>query len=180
VATPKGLKLLCECRAVRDAIGYDVSLAADHFGPLDVIDSIKYARAFEPYDLAWAEDILQIGTLGSGAAPLNWQAYKEIKAATSTPLATGESLFGLEEGFRNFIENRAVSILHGSDPGAIRETQTHRRICLHVRDFNRRPLLPAPRRLHGVRHMIATIMTPSRWRTMRSIFHGGTTLRRAC
>ena len=126
VATGKGLALLCEyIAAVRDAIGYDVPLAADHFGPLDVSDSIRYARAFERYRLAWAEDILQVGTLNVGAAPLNWRAYLEIKEATETPIATGESLFGLEEGFRNFIENRAVDIIH-PDPltsGAIRETK---------------------------------------------------------
>ena len=47
-----------------------------------------------------------------GDAPHNWQAYKEIKEATTSPIATGESLFGLEEGFRPFIENRAVDIIH--------------------------------------------------------------------
>ena len=112
--------------AVRDGIGWDAPLAADHFGPLDVNDSIRYARAFEPYELAWAEDLLQVGTLGYGGdAPQNWQAYKEIKEATTTPIATGESLFGLEEGFRPFIENRAVDIIH-PDPltsGALRETK---------------------------------------------------------
>jgi L-alanine-DL-glutamate epimerase-like enolase superfamily enzyme len=127
VATEKGLKLLCEyLAAVRDGIGWDVPLAADHFGPLDVNDSICYARAFEPYRLAWVEDPLQIGTLGYGGdAPHNWQAYKEIKEATTSPIATGESLFGLEEGFRPFIENRAVDIVH-PDPltsGALRETK---------------------------------------------------------
>ncbi|MEK7754043.1 MAG: mandelate racemase/muconate lactonizing enzyme family protein, partial [Acidobacteriota bacterium] len=127
VATEKGLKLLCEyLAAVRDGIGWDVPLAADHFGPLDVNDSICYARAFEPYRLAWVEDPLQIGTLGYGGdAPHNWQAYKEIKEATTSPIATGESLFGLEEGFRPFIENRAVDIIH-PDPltsGALRETK---------------------------------------------------------
>ncbi|MCX6636183.1 MAG: mandelate racemase/muconate lactonizing enzyme family protein, partial [Acidobacteria bacterium] len=127
VATEKGLKLLCEyLAAVRDGIGWDVPLAADHFGPLDVNDSIRYARAFEPYQLAWVEDPLQIGTLGHGGdAPHNWQAYKEIKEATTSPIATGESLFGLEEGFRPFIENRAVDIIH-PDPltsGALRETK---------------------------------------------------------
>jgi L-alanine-DL-glutamate epimerase-like enolase superfamily enzyme len=126
VATEKGMKLLLEfVAAVRDAIGYEAPLSIDHFGPLDASDSIRYARALEPYQLAWAEDILQVGTLNSGSAPLNWRAYKEIKAATSTPLATGESLFGLEEGFRNFIDNDAVSIVH-PDPGtsgAVRETK---------------------------------------------------------
>jgi L-alanine-DL-glutamate epimerase-like enolase superfamily enzyme len=128
VATEKGLKLLCEyIAAVRDGIGWDVPLAADHFGQLSVNDAIAYARAFEPYRLAWAEDMLQVGTLayGYGDAPKNWQAYKEIKEATTTPIAMGESLFGLEEGFRPFIENRAVDIIH-PDPlssGALRETK---------------------------------------------------------
>ena len=127
VATEKGLQMLCEyIAAVRDVIGYEAPLAADHFGRLNTKDCIRYARAFEPYQLAWAEDILQVGHLGQGGdAPLNWRAYKEIKNATTTPIATGESLFGLEEGFKNFIDHRAVDIIH-PDPltsGAIRETK---------------------------------------------------------
>ena len=34
-------------QAVRDTIGWDQPLAADHFGPLDVNDSIRHARFFE-------------------------------------------------------------------------------------------------------------------------------------
>ncbi len=127
VATEKGLGYLCEyIEAVRDAIGWDVPLAADHFGPLNLNDSIRYARAFEPYDLAWAEDILQVGHLGPGGdAPRNWRAYQEIKQATTTPLAIGEGLFGLEEGFKDFLDNHAVDIIH-PDPetsGALIETK---------------------------------------------------------
>lgn len=127
VATEKGLKLLCEfIQAVRDAIGWDVPLAADHFGPLELNDAIRYARAFEPYQLAWAEDMIQVGHLGQGGdAPLNWRAYKELSDATVTPIATGESLFGLEEGFKAFIDNRAIDIVH-PDPltaGGVRETK---------------------------------------------------------
>jgi L-alanine-DL-glutamate epimerase-like enolase superfamily enzyme len=126
VATEKGLKLLCEyVAAVKDGIGWDQPLAADHFGPLNVNDCIRYARALEPYDLAWIEDPLQVGTLGTGDAPRNWRAYKEIKEATTATINTGESLFGLEEGFRPLIENLAVDMIH-PDPlssGAIRETK---------------------------------------------------------
>jgi L-alanine-DL-glutamate epimerase-like enolase superfamily enzyme len=129
-ATVKGLGYLCEyVQAVRDSIGWEAPLATDHFGPLDLNDSIRYARAFEPYDLAWAEDMIQVGHLGPGGdAPKNWQAYKELTESTITPIATGESLFGLEEGFKPLIDNRAVDIIH-PDPltsGAIRETK---RIC---------------------------------------------------
>jgi L-alanine-DL-glutamate epimerase-like enolase superfamily enzyme len=126
-ATTRGLDYLCEyIQAVRDGIGWDVPLATDHFGPLNVNDSIRYARAFEKYELAWAEDMIQIGHLGPGGdAPKNWRAYKELKESTTTPINTGESLFGLEEGFRDLIENEAVDIIH-PDPltsGGIRETK---------------------------------------------------------
>jgi L-alanine-DL-glutamate epimerase-like enolase superfamily enzyme len=127
VATPKGLEYMCEfIQAVRDAIGWEAPLGADHFGPLTVNDSIRYARAFEKYNLAWAEDMIQIGHLGPGGdAPRDWVSYRELKDNTTTPIATGESLFGLEEGFKDLIDHRAVDIIH-PDPltsGAIRETK---------------------------------------------------------
>jgi L-alanine-DL-glutamate epimerase-like enolase superfamily enzyme len=126
-ATEKGLGYLCEyIQAIRDAIGWEAPLATDHFGNLTVNDSIRYARAFEKYDLAWAEDMIAVGHLGPGSdAPKNWRAYKELKEATVTPICTGESLFGLEEGFQELIDNRAIDIIH-PDPltsGAIRETK---------------------------------------------------------
>jgi L-alanine-DL-glutamate epimerase-like enolase superfamily enzyme len=127
VATEKGLQLLGEyVQAVRDQIGWEAPLATDHFGALTVNDSIRYARAFERFNLAWAEDMIQIGHLGPGGdAPKDWRGYKELKEATTTPIATGESLFGLEEGFKDLIDNRAIDIIH-PDPltsGAIRETK---------------------------------------------------------
>jgi L-alanine-DL-glutamate epimerase-like enolase superfamily enzyme len=126
-ATEKGLQYLCEyIQAIRDAIGWDAPLATDHFGALTVNDSIRYARAFEKYDLAWAEDMIQVGHLGAGGdAPKNWRGYKQLSDSTTTPIATGESLFGLEEGFKDLIDNRAIDIIH-PDPltsGAIRETK---------------------------------------------------------
>ena len=152
VATAKGLEMYGEhIQAVRDAIGWDVPLAADHFGPLDVNDSIRHARYFEKFELAWAEDLLQVGTLGSGDAPRNWRAYKEIKDSTVTPINTGESLFGLEEGFRPLIENNAVDLIH-PDPltsGAIREDQADFGLRLDVRDSDRRPLRRLSGGLHG-------------------------------
>ena len=116
-ATEKGLKYMCEyIAAVRDAIGWDAPLGADHFGRLSVNDSIRYARAFEPYQLAWAEDLIDWR---------DWRGYKKISDATSTPTLTGEDIFGLEEGFQPLIENQAVDIIQ-PDPetsGALRETK---------------------------------------------------------
>ena len=116
-ATEKGLRYLCEYfAATRDAIGWDAPLAADHFGRLTVNDAIRYARAFAPYQLAWAEDFINWQ---------DWRGFKAISDATTTPTLTGEDAFGLEEGFLNLIENRAVDLIQ-PDPetsGALIETK---------------------------------------------------------
>ena len=116
-ATDKGLGYLCEyIQAVRDAIGPDAPLAADHFGNISVNDSIRYARAFEPYQLAWAEDMVPW---------TNWRGQKIIADATTTPILTGEDVFGLEGGFDTMIDNRAVDIIQ-PDPetsGGLLETK---------------------------------------------------------
>ena len=104
VATEKGLGYLCEyIEAIRDVIGWGVPLAADHFGPLNVKDAIRYARAFEKYQLSWAEDLVPWP---------NWQGLKEIRNNTTTPVLTGEDVFGLRNGFDVLIDNRAVDAIH--------------------------------------------------------------------
>lgn len=116
-ATENGLKYLCEyIAAVRDAIGWDAPLGADHFGRLSVNDAIRYARAFEPYQLAWAEDFVPWR---------NWRGLKAIADASTTPVLTGEDVFGLEEGFQDMIDNQAVDIIQpdAETSGALRETK---------------------------------------------------------
>jgi L-alanine-DL-glutamate epimerase-like enolase superfamily enzyme len=104
----KGLGYLCEfIAAIRDVIG-DAPLAADHFGALTVEDAIRYAKAFEPYKLAWAEDLINWR---------DWRGYKQIKANTKTPILTGEDIFGLQGGFDELIRENAVDIVH-CDPGS--------------------------------------------------------------
>ena len=105
-ATQKGLEYLCEyLAAARDSIGQETPLAADHFGRLTVKDAIRYARAFEPYNLAWAEDFIP-------QCWINWRGFKEIRENTTTPILTGEQAFGLEEGFRDLLDNHAVDLIH--------------------------------------------------------------------
>ena len=116
-ATQKGLEYLGEfVAAVRDAIGKNTPLAADHFGNLTVKDSIRYAKALEPYNLAWAEDFIP-------NCWINWRGFKEIRENTTTPICTGEQAFGLEEGFRDLLDNNAVDIIHPDyvASGGIRE-----------------------------------------------------------
>jgi len=104
VCTEKGLGHLCEyIQAIRDVLGDAAPLAADHFGPLTVNDGIRYAKAFEKYQLAWAEDMVPW---------TNWRGLKEIKEHTTTPILTGEDIFGLQGGFDVLIDNKAVDAIH--------------------------------------------------------------------
>jgi len=116
IATDKGLGYMCEyIAALRDVLGW-APLGADHFGPLGVKDSIRYAKAFEPYQLAWAEDFIDCR---------NWRGFKQITDSTTTPILTGEDAFGLAEGFQDLIDNQAVDIIQ-PDPetsGACLETK---------------------------------------------------------
>jgi L-alanine-DL-glutamate epimerase-like enolase superfamily enzyme len=117
VCTEKGLGYLCEyIAAIRDTVGWSAPLAADHFGPLNVNDAINYARAFEKYQFSWAEDMVPW---------TNWRGLKEIKESTTTPILTGEDIFGLRNGFDVLIDNRAVDAIHPDieTSGGILETK---------------------------------------------------------
>ncbi len=114
--TQKGIDLLVEYVAhVRDVIGYEVPLAADHFGHINVESCIRLARALEPFNLAWLEDMIP------------WQLTEQwlrLKNATATPVCTGEDIF-LLENFKPLIERQAVSIIHPdlATSGGILETK---------------------------------------------------------
>ncbi|MDR1060058.1 MAG: mandelate racemase/muconate lactonizing enzyme family protein [Clostridiales bacterium] len=89
-------------RKVRQAIGFEVPLAVDHFGHICVEDCIKLARRVEPYNLAWLEDMIP------------WQyteQYVRLSNASATPICTGEDIY-CKEGFQNLIDAGAVSVIH--------------------------------------------------------------------
>jgi len=101
--TEKGLKRLQEyLGAVRDAVGWDIPLAADHFGAFTVEDAIKLAQALDPFNLAWLEDLIP------------WfytDDYVRVKNSCKTPVLTGEDIY-LKEGFLPLFEKKAISICH--------------------------------------------------------------------
>jgi len=87
---------------VRSVVGYEVPLAADHFGHIGVEDCIKIARRLDRFNLAWYEDMLP------------WQMtdqYVRLANACTTPLCTGEDIY-LKENFRPLLESGGVSVIH--------------------------------------------------------------------
>lgn len=103
--TDKGIAAAVDVvAAIRAAVGDEISLCTDHFGHgyLTVDEMIRLGEALEPFHLAWLED------------PMPWHdvaTHKQVTDALRTPIAAGEELY-LWDGFRPWIEQRAIDILH--------------------------------------------------------------------
>ncbi len=114
--TDLGLEKMLEyVDVVRNIVGYEIPLAADHFGHFGVNTAIKLGEAVEKYRLAWLEDLIP------------WfytEQWKEITTAIDTPTLTGEDIY-LKEGFKKLIENHAVDMVHPdlATAGGILETK---------------------------------------------------------
>jgi L-alanine-DL-glutamate epimerase-like enolase superfamily enzyme len=101
--------------AIREAVGYGLPLAADHFGHLNLESAIRLGRALDPFTLAWYEDMIP------------WQfadQYLRLSEAVTTPICTGEDIY-TRDGFRDLVERRAVSVVHPDimTAGGILETK---------------------------------------------------------
>jgi L-alanine-DL-glutamate epimerase-like enolase superfamily enzyme len=114
--TDKGVDALCEyVETVRNIIGYEIPLAADHFGHLGVEDCIRAAKALDKYRLAWLEDMIP------------WQfvdQYVRLSNSCETPICTGEDIY-LKEGFMDLFKARAIAVCHPdlASSGGILETK---------------------------------------------------------
>ena len=87
--------------AVRQALDPDTDLAVDAHWRYAPSDILKVARAFEDLDLLWLEDPIP---------PENAEAMARVKAATRTPICTGENLY-TRYGFRELILSGGADIL---------------------------------------------------------------------
>ena len=106
-------------KEVRSVIGYEIPLSIDHFGHIGVEDCIKLANRLENYNMCWLEDMIP------------WQLtdqYVRLHNASTTPIATGEDIY-LLENFKPLLDNRAVSIIHPdilSSGGHLRDQEDRR------------------------------------------------------
>ncbi len=114
--TDKGIGMMADYVAtVRDVVGYEVPLSADHFGHIGVNSCVRLGKALQKYNLSWLEDMIP------------WQytdLWKKITDAIDIPTCTGEDIY-LKEPFKVLCENHAVDIIHPdlATSGGILETK---------------------------------------------------------
>ena len=88
-------------RAVRDAIGYDVSLMVDVNGVWGVHTAVTMARKLERYEIYWLEEPVQVDDIDGLA---------KVAASTDIPIA-GSEIENTKHGFKELIERNAVEIV---------------------------------------------------------------------
>jgi L-alanine-DL-glutamate epimerase-like enolase superfamily enzyme len=109
--TERGLKHVIACvEAMKDVLGDEVGLALDCGPGLVVPDAIRLAKALEPLNVMWLEDMLTGDYIPYVLADL----YREVTHSTSTPIHTGEQIY-LRQNYMDLIEKKAVNIV-GPDP----------------------------------------------------------------
>ena len=118
--TDKGLEAIAGyIKKIRDMVGMEIPLSADHFGYMDENQFIRMAKAVEPYRLSWLEDTVP------------WFYHERLKAlkdASTTPICTGEDIYmlgGMLGGFKPLIDAQCVDIIHPDlvSAGGILETK---------------------------------------------------------
>ncbi|CAN5415070.1 mandelate racemase/muconate lactonizing enzyme family protein [soil metagenome] len=109
--TERGMKHMIACvEAMKEVLGDEVGLALDCGPGFTVPDAVRLARAMEPYNLMWLEDMLT----GDYTPYVAADQYREVTSKTTTPIHTGEQIY-LRQNFVELIEKNAVSII-GPDP----------------------------------------------------------------
>lgn len=84
---------LTRIEAALEVVGEGRKLAVDANARFDVETGIEYAKAIEAYGLRWYEEPVGV---------LDFEGLGRVKAASSTPIATGENLFSFDDA-RNLV-----------------------------------------------------------------------------
>jgi L-alanine-DL-glutamate epimerase-like enolase superfamily enzyme len=109
--TERGLKHIIACvEAMKEVLGDEVGLALDCGPGFMVPDAIRLAKALEPLNVMWLEDMIT----GDYTPYVLADLYQQVTRSTSTPTHTGEQIY-LRQNFKELIETQAVNII-GPDP----------------------------------------------------------------
>ena len=103
---------------IRKTVGDRMGVAIEGHARWSLTEATRIARALEPFDVMWLEEIIP---------PDNIESYARLKASTSVPLCISERLF-TRFGFRQVVESGAADIVMPdlAWTGGISET---RKIC---------------------------------------------------
>ena len=112
--TERGLKHVIACvEAMKGVLGDEIGLALDCGPGWMVPDAIRLAKALEPLNIMWLEDMIT----GDYTPYVLADLYREVTLKTSTPIHTGEQIY-LRQNFVDLIEKHAVNII-GPDPADV-------------------------------------------------------------
>jgi L-alanine-DL-glutamate epimerase-like enolase superfamily enzyme len=112
--TERGLKHVIACvEAMKSVLGDKIGLALDCGPGWMVPDAIRLAKALEPLNVMWLEDMIT----GDYTPYVLADLYREVTLKTSTPIHTGEQIY-LRQNFVDLIEKHAVNII-GPDPADV-------------------------------------------------------------
>jgi L-alanine-DL-glutamate epimerase-like enolase superfamily enzyme len=105
--TERGLKSeIAIVKALKEVLGDEVGLALDCGPGQSLPSAVSLAKALEPFNVLWAEDLLS----GDYTPYTEVKLYKMLSMSTSTPILTGEQIY-LRYGFKDLIEENAVDIV---------------------------------------------------------------------
>lgn len=111
VMTEDGMRHLVDCvAAAKETLGSAFGLAVDAGPGFLPQDALRFARAVEPLNLMWIEDMIT----GDYSPFVNHDVYRDVTHGTSTPIHTGEQIY-LRQNFKHLIESHAVNVI-GPDP----------------------------------------------------------------
>jgi galactonate dehydratase len=87
--------------AIRDAVGPETGLMVEMHGRFTAATAVAAARALEPYRPEWIEEPVP---------PVFPAAFRQVRAGTTLPIATGERVHVLAE-FRELFEQGTVDVV---------------------------------------------------------------------
>lgn len=89
---------LAPVRKLRDAFGDSIEILIEFHSLWNLPSAVRIARALEPYQPMWLEDML---------LPGNFEQFRQLAEATSVPLIAGERMAG-RRAFQQLLDARAV------------------------------------------------------------------------
>ena len=107
--------------SVREAVGYEVPLASDHYGHFDSNNAIRLGKRWK--NIAWPGWKIW--------SPGDLPPAQEIKQSIETPLCTGWRHLFMKEEFAKLSDNQAVDIMHpwSRDLRRVYLNKTYWRLC---------------------------------------------------